>query len=113
MKQRKLHIPAAFQLMGQTFTVRLSDAPRNHEGKLVNAVIFHGGSNQVVVRSAEAVDAPLVTRQQQERLFLHEVIHGILKVTGHGNLGHDEQLVDALAYGLHQALTMQSDDEAR
>jgi hypothetical protein len=113
MKQKDLHIPDEFQIMGQTFKVMFMEDPRDHNGKRVNAVVFHNGSNQVHIRCSDSQDGrQAMPLRQQERLFLHEVLHATLKVMGREEY-KDEVLVDVLAYSLHQVLTMQSDKEAQ
>ena len=110
MEQNKLHIPARFQLMGQTFNVQIqSPSPRNNKGKQVNGIVYHNGSNSLLLRS----DENRFARTQQERTFIHELIHAVVKVTGQECIIHDEAVIDALAYGLHQALTQQSEEEAK
>jgi hypothetical protein len=108
MKQKKLTIPARFQLMGQTFHVELHDSPVNSKGAKINGIVYHNGCNMLFLRTVSS----RFPRDQQERTFLHELIHAVAKVTGHEKEIYDEEVIDALAYGLHQALTLQSDDPA-
>jgi hypothetical protein len=94
--------------MGQTFRVEIRDPPRNSKGNAVNGIVYHNGSNGLYLRTVTGQ----FPREQQERTFLHELIHAVAKVTGHEDTIHSEEVIDALSYGLHQALTMQSDETA-
>jgi hypothetical protein len=117
MKQKELHIPARIQIMGQTFEIQLSEHIMNHKGQKVSGIVWHNGPNLIQVRCYNGLrTGPKVCRQQRERIYLHEVLHSVLRITGQESAiksGRQEELVDSLAYGLQQALTMQSEEPAQ
>ena len=43
-------------------------------------------------------------REQEEQVFLHELVHAVLIGLSYGEEYEDERLVQGLAIGLHQAL---------
>lgn len=94
-------------LNGQVFRVLIKENPINNQGTKLNGVIWHNGRNTIELRTAQEA----FVRTQQERCYLHEVIHGVLYAAGRNQEVSDE-FIDCLAYGLHQALTMQSEEEA-
>lgn len=90
-----MKIPKHFQLMGQTYTVRIV---RESDWKDPEAVgLFDNATRQILILKAD-----VATMQQ---VFLHEATHAILLVMGRDELYKDEAFVDLNAGLLHQLLT--------
>lgn len=47
---------------------------------------------------------PELSETKAHQVFIHEVIHGVLDQLGYDELYENEQLVQGLAVGIHQAL---------
>lgn len=50
-----------------------------------------------------SIDSRL-SEAKERQVYLHEVIHGVLDQLGYAELYENEQLVQGLAVGIHQAL---------
>lgn len=91
-----MNIPNTVRIGSVDYTVELSEKPVVFDYKQCNGLIDFSQSKIVL-------DAKTLEQQQLEITFLHEVVHGMLHDR---NLEEqdNEQLVEALAYALHQLI---------
>lgn len=91
-----MNIPNTVRIGSVDYAVELSEKPIVLDYKQCNGLIDFSQSKIVL-------DSKTLEQQQLEITFLHEVVHGMLHDR---NLEEqdNEQLVEALAYALHQLI---------
>jgi len=100
-----MKIPKRFQIFGKIFTVHYDDAMAFKDDG------HHGQADyrQSTITLLRPSRSALLTREDFEHNFCHELVHHILYLVGEGNieppLHTREFFVDRLAGALHQALT--------
>lgn len=92
-------VPKSFMLGGKTFRVTYDENISYKEG--LNGHIFFEMNTVRLQPNAEGCTR---TQEDIERVFLHELTHGILYTIGKRDLSNDEEFVNAFSNCLHQAL---------
>lgn len=87
-------IPDSVNILGLDFPVLEMDNYDRHD-------VFDGE----IVFDAQTIKIwGCLSETKKEQVLLHEVVHGILNQLGYDEERDNEQLVQGLAVGLHQAL---------
>ena len=89
-----MRIPRKFQMFDHTITVCYVQLDRKTDGE------WRSDSKRILL-STRLHKKP---RSYKEQVFLHELTHCVLDHIGRSKLSNDEDFVDSLASGLHQAL---------
>lgn len=90
-----MKIPKSFQLMGQTYSVRIVPKPEWKDPEDVG--VLDGAAREILILKAD--------KATMEQVWLHEVEHAILVAMGRDKLSKDEAFIDVHAAMLHQILT--------
>jgi hypothetical protein len=88
-----MKIPAKIKIGGLTFDVKQVAEIPGREEKEFSAIINFDDCEIFINKN--------INEQYKEVLLLHEIIHGVCAYSG---LKEEEEFVERLAYGLHQAL---------
>jgi len=92
-----MRIPKSFNLFGHTITVECDDLKMD---EMAADGIYSNKVKQITLHSS-------ISKTKRETVFLHEVVHAILKHLGEEELNENEKFVDLMAQMLHQFLTTQ------
>lgn len=84
-------IPKQFSLFGETYKVK----------KLVKIDKEDSWGEHDPIKNIIKIKKSL-NQEQQEVVFLHEILHAVLSNLGYEKLNEDEVLVDTMAKALHQ-----------
>lgn len=101
-----MSIPKSFKLLDQTFTVAIVDDlafAENASGQTryrENLILIQGN-----------VPGWPISRERQEQVFWHELMHLVLSLSKNDKLSDDEDLVDLCASLIHQAITTATFEE--
>ena len=99
LKLKAIPIPTSLMLGGKTIKVVYDDAVSHREG--INGDIHHEMGTIRLQPDRQGRPTP---QDDIERVFLHELTHGVLFTIGKMELARDEELVNAFSNVLHQAL---------
>lgn len=91
-----MRIPEKIKIGNFVYDVEVTDYPILHEGMLCQGLC--DSENQMIQLAAD------LTKQNMERVFLHELIHAIHMDRGLDLGEQTEVIVDELAKGLHQVI---------
>lgn len=91
-------LPARFDILGHTITVRLRADLESDAGCYGR---WHPTTHLIELQDPEATEMSASFIMQ---VFWHEAVHAMLDLTGHEDLSSDEKLVDLLGQCIHQVL---------
>lgn len=99
MKLNTINVPRELMLGGKTFRI-VTDSELTHREGANGDIHWERG----IIRLQPALEGVQNAGDDIERVFFHELVHGILLAMGKRTQAGDEEFVEGFANCLHQAL---------